>query len=79
MLLELTSEQELFRQTTAKFLERYAPVKELRRLHSEPDGFESEYWRLGAELGWTSLLVAERDGGVSNLGQGAHRSDAGGP
>ncbi|HSY40444.1 MAG TPA: acyl-CoA dehydrogenase family protein, partial [Polyangia bacterium] len=70
MLLELTSEQELFRQTTTKFLERYAPAKELRRLQNEPDGFETEYWRRGAELGWTSLLVAERDGGVSISGKG---------
>jgi alkylation response protein AidB-like acyl-CoA dehydrogenase len=70
MLLELTSEQELFRSTTAKFLERHAPVTELRRLHDDPAGFATEYWRLGAELGWTSLLVSERDGGVSISGKG---------
>jgi alkylation response protein AidB-like acyl-CoA dehydrogenase len=70
MLLELTSEQELFRSTTAKFLERHAPVAELRRLQSDPAGFGNDYWRRGAELGWTSLLVAERDGGVSISGKG---------
>jgi alkylation response protein AidB-like acyl-CoA dehydrogenase len=70
MLLELTPEQELFRDTTAKFLDRYAPVAELRRLKDDPAGFGDDYWRQGAELGWTSLLVAERDGGVSISGRG---------
>ena len=65
MLLELTSEQALFRSTTAKFLERHVPVAELRRLQGDPAGFRNEYWRGGAELGWTSLLVSEGDGGGS--------------
>lgn len=70
MLLELTSDQELFQSTTAKFLERHAPVAELRRLQDDPAGFRNDYWRQGAELGWTSLLVSERDGGVSISGKG---------
>jgi alkylation response protein AidB-like acyl-CoA dehydrogenase len=70
MLLELTGDQELFRNTTAKFLERHAAVAELRRLQGDPLGFGDDYWRRGAELGWTSLLVAERDGGVSISGRG---------
>jgi alkylation response protein AidB-like acyl-CoA dehydrogenase len=70
VLLELTSDQELFRTTTAKFLERHAPVAELRRLQDDPAGFGSDYWLRGAELGWTSLLVAERDGGGSISGKG---------
>jgi alkylation response protein AidB-like acyl-CoA dehydrogenase len=70
MLLELTSEQELFRSTTAKFLERHAPAAQLRRLQNDTAGFGNDYWQRGAELGWTSLLVAERDGGVSISGRG---------
>jgi alkylation response protein AidB-like acyl-CoA dehydrogenase len=65
MLLELSSEQEFFRETTARFLDEHAPVAELRRLRDDPAGFTRDYWRRGAELGWTSLLVSERDGGVS--------------
>jgi alkylation response protein AidB-like acyl-CoA dehydrogenase len=65
MLLELSSEQEFFRETTARFLDTHAPVAELRRLRDDPTGFSTDYWRRGAELGWTSLLVSERDGGVS--------------
>jgi alkylation response protein AidB-like acyl-CoA dehydrogenase len=65
MLLTLSSEQEFFQGTTARFLEEHAPVAELRRLRDDQAGFGSSYWRRGAELGWTSLLVAERDGGVA--------------
>jgi alkylation response protein AidB-like acyl-CoA dehydrogenase len=65
MLLELSSEQEFFQETTARFLDAHAPTAELRRLRDDPAGFGSDYWRRGAELGWTSLLVSEGDGGVS--------------
>src|SRR5262245_10179787 len=65
MLLELSSEQEFFRDTTARFLAENAPVAELRRLRDDPAGFDRGYWRRGAELGWTSLLVSEAEGGVS--------------
>ena len=70
MLLELTGDQELFRNTTAKFLERHAAVAELRRLQGDPLGFGDDYWRRGAELGWTSLLVDEAHGGGSISGAG---------
>jgi alkylation response protein AidB-like acyl-CoA dehydrogenase len=65
MLLELSSEQEFFQGTTARFLDERASAAEVRGLRDDPAGFGSDYWRRGAELGWTSLLVAERDGGVS--------------
>lgn len=65
MLLELSSEQELFRGTTARFLEEHANVASLRRLQHDPAGFRSDYWRRGVELGWTSLLVSEADGGAA--------------
>ena len=55
--LSLTSDQEFFRDTTAKFLTEHAAPAEIRRLRDEPDGFDARYWRQGAELGWTSLLV----------------------
>jgi alkylation response protein AidB-like acyl-CoA dehydrogenase len=63
MLLELTSDQEFFRETTAKFLAEHVPVGEIRRLRADPVGFDPAYWRGGANLGWTSLLVPEAHGG----------------
>jgi alkylation response protein AidB-like acyl-CoA dehydrogenase len=70
MLLQLSSEQEFFQKTTARYLADNAPVAELRRRRDDPEGFKSRYWRQGAELGWTSLLVSEDDGGVSISGRG---------
>src|SRR5256885_10913853 len=61
--LQLTSDQAFFRETTAKFLHDQAPASELRRLRDDPAGFEEKYWRQGADLGWTSLLVDEAHGG----------------
>ena len=65
MLLALSSDQELFSETTVKLLDELVPVGELRRLRDDPMGFDRDYWRRGAELGWTSLLVGEDHGGGS--------------
>ena len=70
MLLQLTDDQEFFRDTTARFLDEHVPVGEVRRLRDDPAGFERDYWRQGAELGWTSLLVDEAHGGGSISGAG---------
>jgi alkylation response protein AidB-like acyl-CoA dehydrogenase len=67
--LEITSEQELFVETTRKYLADQAPVAALRALRDDPTGFDRGYWARGAELGWTSLLVSEEDGGGSMSGR----------
>jgi alkylation response protein AidB-like acyl-CoA dehydrogenase len=70
MLLDLTPEQEFFRETTAKFLADQVPASLLQRWAGVvPEDFEARYWRRGAELGWTSLLVSEEAGGGSISGQ----------
>lgn len=65
MLLELGADQQFFRDTTARFLDDRVPADELRRLRDDPVGFDLDYWRQGAQLGWTSLLVGEDLGGGS--------------
>jgi alkylation response protein AidB-like acyl-CoA dehydrogenase len=70
MRFDLSSDQEFFRDTTGKFLTEHVPVGELRRLRDDPAGFDATYWRRGAELGWTSLLVSEEHGGGSIGGDG---------
>jgi alkylation response protein AidB-like acyl-CoA dehydrogenase len=69
MELELTSDQEMFAGTTRKFLEERASVTELRSKRHDPVGFDRDYWTQGAELGWTSLLVSEADGGGNISGR----------
>src|SRR3954452_6746202 len=70
MLLQLSSDQDFFRETTAKFLSDQVPVDVLRRLRDDAAGYDADYWRRGAELGWTSLLVSEEHGGGNISGNG---------
>ncbi|HWF20677.1 MAG TPA: acyl-CoA dehydrogenase family protein [Acidimicrobiales bacterium] len=71
MELELTNDQQLFRETTRKFLETSTPLTVVREIAAEnPDGFDRDWWRRGAELGWTSMLVPEDLGGGSVSGEG---------
>ena len=70
MDLDLTEDQEFFRETTRKFLESEMPVERVRELADHPDGFERDWWKGGAEMGWTSMLVPEEHGGGSLEGTG---------
>jgi alkylation response protein AidB-like acyl-CoA dehydrogenase len=68
--LDLTDDETFFRETTARFLAEFAPVDEIRRLRDDPGGFSAEFWQRGADLGWSSLLVGEDQGGGSISGDG---------
>ena len=70
MEVTLSDDQEFFRDTTRKFLESECPITKVRDLAGSDAGFERDYWRQGAELGWTSLLVPEDLGGGSISGSG---------
>jgi alkylation response protein AidB-like acyl-CoA dehydrogenase len=70
MELELTSDQELLRDTTRRFLQASVPLTAVRALADDPSGFDRGWWKKGAELGWTSLLVDEARGGGSVSGEG---------
>ena len=70
MELTLTDDQEFFRDTTVRFLTTECPLTTVRALAASADGFDRAYWRQGAELGWTSLLVPEEHGGGSVSGDG---------
>ena len=59
----VTEDQEFFREATGKFLEQECPLPRVRALYGDSAGFTAAYWKQGAELGWTSLLVPEALGG----------------
>ena len=65
MDFDLTPDQKLFRTTTKKFLDTEVPLSKVRELSTGSVGFERDWWSRGAELGWTSLLVSEEQGGGS--------------
>src|SRR5271156_2858815 len=69
MELELTPDQEFFADTTRKYLEDKATPTDLRAFRHDATGYSPAYWTQGAELGWTSLLVSEEDGGGSISGR----------
>ncbi len=69
MLVELSSEQEALRDTTARFLDDHLPFDEVKKLRHDPLGYDQKLWERGAELGWTSMLVSEDNGGGSVSGQ----------
>ncbi len=68
MPLQPTEDQQALRETTSRYLSKVVPVGQLRKLREDPAGFEEDYWRQGAELGWTSLLVPCGLGGGSVSG-----------
>ncbi len=69
-MFERSADQELFEETTRRFLEAHSPLTKLRDLAGTKAGFEPDFWRQGAELGWTSLVVPEAAGGGSVSGSG---------
>jgi alkylation response protein AidB-like acyl-CoA dehydrogenase len=68
--LELSDDQQLFRDTTRQFLMDQVPLTTVREWADLPAGFDPDWWRRGAELGWTSLLVSNGHGGGSISGHG---------
>ena len=64
----LTSDQLLYRDTTREFLAKEAPLTKVRELAVSSNGFDPAWWRRGAELGWTAMLVAPDLGGESISG-----------
>jgi alkylation response protein AidB-like acyl-CoA dehydrogenase len=60
-----SGDQQLFESTTSRFLEAECPLDALRDIAERPAGYDDGFWRRGAELGWTSLVVPEDLGGGS--------------
>ena len=63
-------EQALFASTASAFLEKEAPLRRVRELHSTATSFDADWWQRAAELGWAGLLVPEELGGGSVSGDG---------
>jgi alkylation response protein AidB-like acyl-CoA dehydrogenase len=70
MDLELSGEQEMLQDATARFVESTCPLTRVRELIEDEVGFDREYLQRGAELGWFAMLVPEEHGGGSVSGSG---------
>ena len=63
MEIELSEDQELFRDTCRRMLEERSPLTRVRELIDDPVGFDRAVWDQGGELGWYAMLVPEPYGG----------------
>ncbi len=63
--LDLTTDQELFLQTTTRFIEATCPLTAVRQNAAAREDAGPEYRRQAAELGWFAMLVPEEFGGGS--------------
>jgi alkylation response protein AidB-like acyl-CoA dehydrogenase len=71
MRFDASDEQQQLQTTTRRFLEDSAPLTAVRLLaEKSPAGFDRDWWRRAADLGWTSFLVPENLGGSSTGGAG---------
>ena len=70
MDLDLSSDQELFLETTRKFLRANWPTSAVRDRVDQPGRSDPALGRRGAELGWTSMLVPDEHGGGTVSGAG---------
>lgn len=68
MFLELTDDQRLFQETTARFIDSESPITKVRAWQGESMGYDKDWLRRGAELGWFAMLVPEALGGGSVSG-----------
>ncbi len=66
MALVLNEEQRLLAETARDFLEKHAPVTALRALRDSRDsnGYSQALWQQMAEMGWASVILPERYGGL---------------
>lgn len=66
MQLVLTEEQTMLAQSAQDFIKDHSPVSRVRKLRDEGDllGYSKEVWKKMAELGWTSILFSEEEGGM---------------
>jgi alkylation response protein AidB-like acyl-CoA dehydrogenase len=61
--LDLSDDQELMREATARFIESACPLTKVRELADGQNDAGAEYRRQAAELGWFAMLVPDELGG----------------
>src|SRR5690349_6813591 len=66
MALFLTDEQTMLRDTARQFVSETAPVSHMRGLRDAKDatGCSRDLWKRFAEMGFTSILIPESEGGL---------------
>jgi alkylation response protein AidB-like acyl-CoA dehydrogenase len=68
--IPLSTDQELLRATTERFIRESCPLQTVRELADSESGVGRDYLRQAGELGWFAMLVPEEYGGGSVSGAG---------
>jgi len=63
MDLDFTSEQEMLRDSAAKFFSKECPFDRVKEVEETEEGYSSELWQKVVELGWAGLIFPEEYGG----------------
>jgi alkylation response protein AidB-like acyl-CoA dehydrogenase len=69
--LQLTPEQEMFREATRKFIATETPLTTVRTLYGSRAGYNADWWRRAAELGWSAPFAPGEFGGGTLAGRAA--------
>ncbi|MEX2327077.1 MAG: acyl-CoA dehydrogenase family protein, partial [Pseudomonadales bacterium] len=64
MDLSYSEEQNLLRDSVAKYIENNYDISERNKLTASDEGFSRDNWKKFAELGWLAMPFAEEDGGI---------------
>jgi alkylation response protein AidB-like acyl-CoA dehydrogenase len=64
MDLSLSEEQQLLKDSAARFVKDHYSVEQKRALRDTEPGFSADNWQKFAELGWLALPFAEADDGI---------------
>ena len=64
MRFDLTEEQKLLQESASRFLERDYGFEKRRARVKAGDAFDRCIWKTFGEMGWLSIIVPERDGGL---------------
>jgi acyl-CoA dehydrogenase len=66
MELVLNEEQTMLDQAAKGFIKEHSPIGRMRQLRDDKDplGYSKDLWRQMAEMGWTSILFSEEEGGM---------------
>ena len=63
MDLDFNSEQNLLRETAAKFFAKECPFENVKEIEESDTGYSKELWARMAELGWMGVFFPEEYGG----------------
>jgi acyl-CoA dehydrogenase len=63
MNLDFTSEQNMLKESAAKFFANECNYEKVKKIEETEKGYLPELWRKAAELGWTGMLFPEKYGG----------------